>query len=272
MTHLLTPLFKPNPAKRVRKRTGLVARQRGISLLVVMVMLLVSTIAVLGASRFGWLGEAITSNEADYQRTRAAADALLSDAMTDVAGYLPNGALCRATETAGGCRLQAIPNNPALPMTWADVDAVEDDVITAQAGYDATYPCLTRTANVPGGLCIATTTPIGGAGAPADWWNTPAMLTAMQLRGTIYGGATGNAADPQDPVLGASLAAPRAWYWLEALKYVPNFNPPAGFAAPALQAKDGATVFRITVVALGRKANTRVVLQSLVVPPQNRQL
>jgi len=268
----MTHLFKSNLATRALKRTVSVARQRGISLLVVMVMLLVSTIAVLGATRFGWLGEAITSNEADYQRTRAAADALLSDAMTDVAGYLPNGALCKTTEPAGGCRLQSTPNNPALPMTWADVDETEA-LITAQAGYDATYPCLARTDTVPGGLCIPITTPIGGTDAPADWWNTSFMLDAMKLRGTTYGGATGNVADPQDRILSVSndpSVKPQAWYWLEAFKYQRNPSPPRGVAEPALQAKPGTTVFRITVIALGRKDNTRVVLQSLVVPPMNR--
>lgn len=243
--------------------------QRGISLLVVMVMLLVSSIAVLGATRFGWLGEAITSNESDYQRTRAAADALMRDAMTDVMGYLPNGALCNAAEPAGGCRSQAIPNNPLIPMTWAELDDA-GAVIAALPGYDANFPCVPRGVGVPGGLCIPTINPLGGAGAPANWWDNPALLAAMLPLGTTYGSATGNVADPNDPILSAPAAAPRGYYWLEAFKYQPTLTAPAGVDVPALQAKAGTPVYRITVLAQGLRPASRVVIQSLVVHPMNR--
>lgn len=237
--------------------------------MVVMVMLIVSTIAVLGATRFGWLGEAVTSNESDYQRTRAAADAVLRDAMTDVMGYLPDGTLCNPVEPAGGCRSQAVANNPFLPMTWAELDDTEA-LIAGLPGYDADYPCVPRGPGVPGGLCIPTVNPIGGAGAPADWWNTPALLAAMQPLGATFGAATGNIADPADPILGAAVAPARAFYWLEAFKYQPSLTAPVGLDLPALQAKAGAPIFRITVFAQGLKPGTRVVLQSLVVHPMNR--
>lgn len=258
-----------NPYFFGRQITAGLSTQSGISLLVVMVMLLVSSIAVLGATRFGWLGEAITSNESDYQRTRAAADALMRDAMTDVMGYLPNGALCNAAEPAGGCRSQAIPNNPFIPMTWAELDDV-NAVIAALPGYDPNFPCVPRGAGVPGGLCTPTTTPLGGAGAPANWWDDPALLAAMLPFGATYGSATGNVADPNDPILSAPAAAPRGYYWVEAFKYQPTLIAPAGVDVPALQAKAGTPVYRITVLAQGLRPASRVVLQSLVVHPMNR--
>lgn len=255
------------PRKRAHPLSS--ARQSGISLVVVMVMLLVSTIAVLGATRFGWLGESVTSNESDYQRTRAAADTVLRDAMTDVMGYLPDGALCNAAEPAGGCRLQATVNNPFIPLTWAELDDA-DALISSLPGYDANFPCLARAPGVPGGLCIPTVNPIGGAGAPANWWDNAAMLAAMLPLGATYGAATGNVADPQDPILGAPPAAPRAFYWLEAFKYQPTLAAPAGVDLPALQAKAGTPIYRITVFAQGLRPGTRVVIQSLVVHPMNR--
>jgi Tfp pilus assembly protein PilX len=258
-----------NPYFIKRQVTAGRSAQSGISLLVVMVMLLVSSIAVLGATRFGWLGEAVTSNESDYQRTRAAADALMRDAMTDVMGYLPNGALCNAAEPAGGCRSQAIPNNPFIPMTWAELDDA-GAVIAALPGYDANFPCVPRGVGVPGGLCIPTINPLGGAGAPANWWDNPALLAAMLPLGTTYGSATGNVADPNDPILSAPAAAPRGYYWLEAFKYQPTLTAPAGVDVPALQAKAGTPVYRITVLAQGLRPASRVVLQSLVVHPMNR--
>lgn len=233
-----------------------------------MVMLLVSTIAVLGATRFGWLGEAVTSNESDYQRTRAAADTVLRDAMTDVMGYHPDGALCNLAAPAGGCRPETA-TNPFLPMTGADLGEARE-LISSLPGYNADFPCLARAPGVPGGLCTPRDNPIGGAGAPANWWDNPAMLAAMLPRGTTYGAATGNVADPNDPILSAPPAAPRAFYWLEAFNYSSNITPPPGVDLPALQAKDNTTIYRITVFAQGRKPGTRVVIQSLVVHPFNR--
>lgn len=263
MPSIAPPCFQLPQVAAVR------SSQRGISLLVVMVMLLVSSLAVLGATRFGWLGEAVTSNESDYQRTRAAADALMRDAMTDVMGYLPNGALCNAAEPAGGCRSQAIPNNPFIPLTWAEVDDAEA-VIAALPGYDANFPCVARGPGIPGGLCIPTVNPIGGAGTPANWWDDPAVLASMLPFGATYGSATGNVADPNDPILSAPAGAPRGYYWIEAFKYQPTLTAPAGLDVPALQAKAGTPVYRITVLAQGLRPASRVVLQSLVVHPMNR--
>ncbi|MBW0170277.1 MAG: hypothetical protein KXJ61_08615 [Hydrogenophaga sp.] len=50
--------------------------QKGISLITVMVMLLLSTLIVLSATRLGWLHEKLVGSESDHQRAFAAAEAL----------------------------------------------------------------------------------------------------------------------------------------------------------------------------------------------------
>jgi type IV pilus assembly protein PilX len=273
------PMRRPIPA----------IRQAGISLIVVMVMLLISALSVLGATRFGLLGESVVGNEADYLRARTAADAMLADAMIDVLGYLPGPGqpLCLADELAGGCRDSRTAGNPFIPKTSSEVDAMED-LLLLQGGFNPNFPCLRRvtppappltvpptppTPGIPGGLCIPTLIPIGGVGAPADWWNTPALLNAMLPLGTTYGGATGSRPDPNDPILAAPLGGPQAFYWLEVFKYMPAVVPgnlPAGLSMPPLQAKPDTAVVRITVFVQGLRPGTRVVLQSLVVHPMNR--
>jgi Tfp pilus assembly protein PilX len=91
------------------------SRQRGISLLTVMVMMLLSLLLVLGGSRVGLLNERVAGNSTDYQRAYEAAEALLSEAqldllacMTPYIGHLRCAKLCRLAGTVTG-------KYPALP-------------------------------------------------------------------------------------------------------------------------------------------------------------
>jgi hypothetical protein len=60
------------------------ATQQGIALLTVLVLLLLSLTAVLGALRYSNLNEAMLGNTSDYNRTFAAAEALVRDAEIDI--------------------------------------------------------------------------------------------------------------------------------------------------------------------------------------------
>ena len=61
-------------------------RQRGISLFVVIVIVLLSTLLSLWAARTSLFNELIVGNDADYQRAFEAAQALMQDAELDIRG------------------------------------------------------------------------------------------------------------------------------------------------------------------------------------------
>lgn len=234
--------------------------QQGVSLFVVMVMVMVSAIAVLGALRVAWLGEGILGNETDYQRTRAAAEALIRDAQIDVLGYLPDGNRCRATEVLGGCRnRENSAGNPAMAGSYLPLTSVEWEEMWTLFGADT----------VPGtrcvqGICI-TNTPL-----EPGWWNTPATLAAMNARAAGYGTFTGAVAPGTNPILSNAV---RARYWIEAIRYRTTLVSPAGIQLPPVQPKSDPAVspviFRITAIADGLKPGTRVVLQSVVMHPSS---
>lgn len=254
-------------AERVCKPAMPKPNQRGVSLLVVMVLVLIGSLAALGALRYGTLGEASVGNEADFQRARAAADALIEDARIDILGYLPpTNARCNAAEASGGCRASA--TTPAIPLTWDDLDVLERAIV-AQPEYDANFPCLIagsaplpgRMAQ-PGGLCVTSSTPIGGRGSAANWWD-PALPAAMLRRGTPFGGATGRRPDPNDAILSDPA---RARYWIEVIRYA---NRPGELAQPSFQLKNQRVIYRVTAFAQGERGG-RVVVQSSVIHPDSR--
>lgn len=237
--------------------------QRGISLFMVLVMLLLSVTAVLGAFRVSNLNESILGNSSDYNRTYAAAEALIRDAEIDIRGRTPpfveqaDGVLglpCRPLAPGSlltqagfiGCRNQGI-GNPWIPNN-DDFDTVGDMV----AALDATSRCWQ-------GLCF----PVNST----DLATIETNLAAMIPRGASYGqftraglaapGAAGN------PILSGAQA--RGWYWIEAFRYTEK--PPAPLS-PAIDfvPTNGSHVYRITAIAQGLKPGTQVVLKSVYVP------
>ena len=69
-------------------------RQRGISLFVIMVIVLLSMLLALWASRTSWFGELVVGNDADYQRALEAAQAMLQDAELDIRRSKADGSAC----------------------------------------------------------------------------------------------------------------------------------------------------------------------------------
>ena len=61
-------------------------KQRGISLYVVAVFVMLSMLLALWASRTSLFNEMIVGNDADYQRALEAAQALMQDAELDIKG------------------------------------------------------------------------------------------------------------------------------------------------------------------------------------------
>lgn len=248
--------------------------QRGITLPTVLVLLLLSIVSVLGAFRAGILNEQIVGNVSDYNRARAAAEAMLRDAEMDIRGRLPSydtlqpdgtrGYPCRPTVPGGlisqagyiGCRNAGA--NPWFPLDSDDFDTVSD-LVTAN---DATNRCMqgicvpltmTALANI-GGDITATTDPSGVKALGATYGQyTRNALTAPGVSGNpILNGAGNNTGNNA-----------RAWYWIEAFRYQATGNVQS---INAIAPVDKTFVYRITAVALGMKPGTRVVLKSTFIP------
>lgn len=253
-------------------------QQRGVSLLLVLVMILLSVTAVTGAFRVATLNEALLGNTSDYQRTYTAAETLMRDAEMDIRGRFPPYTTVQADGMLGtpckpdssglatlpnyiGCRQVDSPPGsgvrPWFPRSSEDYDNVGAIVLA----HSSTRQCKEAIC-VPGSATFYTTA-------------IENDLTTMMPLGAYYGQFTGISPGSvsTNPVLTQATTAPFARYWIEVLRYSdvplsgtnPNANIVPDPSAPY--------VYRITVVAQGRKQGSRVVLKSVFVPnpaAQNR--
>jgi type IV pilus assembly protein PilX len=233
--------------------------QRGISLIVVMVMLLLGTIVVLGTTRIGWLNEKLVGSESDYQRAFAAAEALVRDAERDIKGLrADNITPCNASINFVGCRNFAA-GQPFFPQEDDDLDLLADRVSLGANG------CLQ-------GICLpATVTSLG----PANWTTGLAAMTngaGVTAIGATYGAYTGaSPAAEGNPLL--TRATPQAWYWVEVFRYTDAGGILAAANNLPIPDKKHPFVYRITAFVQGQKPGTRVWLRSIFIPnPQNQNL
>ena len=272
----------PIPLKTIRPAS--LTSQRGVSLVLVLIFLLLAIISVLGAFRAGFLNEKMVGNESDYNRAFAAAEAMIRDAEMDIRGRRPPydvkqsddsiGFPCRPT-TAGStteitsaagyensCRLLNSTTTPWFPRDNDEFDAVES-IVVAGGG---TNRCLN-------GICFPQNM--------TDLATIETLLIPSNTIGVAYGTYTRTDTqlnanlDPaqSNPILATKDTAgtattPRAWYVIEAFT-LKNAGCGGGGGCPAaLLNPDGARpfVYRITAVATGLKAGTRVVLKSTFVP------
>lgn len=239
-----------------------VARQRGVALFIVIVFVMLAMLLALWASRTSWFNEMIVGNDADYQRTFEAAQALLQDAELDIRSEKSDGSACNAPP----CR------------------AYQSDVLQFPGDTNEINPLITKlqgeATHCKNGLCARRV-------GRQDFWNyndtpdSPAVtpsadatlgevpLSALQAVGARYGqftGATNTTADgPLNPILTETADGKGGWYWIEILRY----SDAAKTASLIVNANanqlplnlDVYVVFRITALAKGRKAGTTVVLQ-----------
>lgn len=217
-------------------------RQRGVSLITVLVMMMLSLLLVLGGSRVSLLNERLSGNSTDYQRAYEAAEALLADAQLDLAN-IGGPVATRAATTQFACLPGPLQN---LQTTLSALDP----------------PCAD-------GVCLDLGTESDGNPA-TSFWNNPARLTTFTTgnRGARFGQYTNtaiNAAQAVNPLL-----VDRGWYWVEVLSYGPDASQQQAFnAAPMLngwalvEPNKCSVVFRVTAVAQGRRNGTTAVLQSL---------
>ena len=228
-----------NPCARPLKN----GRQRGVALYVVIVVVLLSTLLALWASRTALFGELIVGNDADYQRAFEAAQGMMQDAELDIRGEQPNGSACTASATNTDiCRVGT--------TVWF-IDEDKDLVGVLSKLEAASTGCIK-------GMCTKRT-------GIQDWWNDSATLTAMIATnvGARYGQFTGaKTGSASNPILNITTAGRGAWYWVEIMPYDVS---PSGLVTGTKKLDlnlNPAVVYRITAIARGLKPSTQVVLQS----------
>jgi type IV pilus assembly protein PilX len=222
--------------------------QRGIALLVVMLVVLLSSLLALWAFRTSLVNETIVGNDADYQRAFEAAQAMVQDAELDIRGERSDGAACVSTADAKVCRRGST-------MAFIEETRQLGNLLGA---LDA------ETTRCRDGICQKRT----GA---QDFWATDAMLTPMMGSAARYGEYTGarlpgDSKAKANPLLAWNNSDARdaasAWYWVEVMPYD---SSPAGLLAGRDKLDlnlNPNVVYRITAIARGLKPRTQVVLQS----------
>lgn len=262
----------PAPCRNLR-RSGLPGRrrrgtQRGISLFVVIVFVLLSMLLALWASRTSLFNELVVGNDADYQRAFEASQALLQDAELDIRGENADGSLCGGAGDV--CRIGTADK---IPLEAKDVGAL-------LAMLD------TQNTKCRNGLCAKRT-------GRQDFWNYTSSISPTNLQagevplaqlttagvgaryGQYTGAALGNTDKPANPILADTSADNRGgWYWIEILPYDESSKSSGlivGSGANNNQLSLNLTpnvVYRITALAFGRKVRPDGTPQTLVVLQQ----
>lgn len=238
-------------------QTNPVQRQRGVSLFIVLIILLLTLLLVLGSLKVAGFNETIVGNQSDAQRAYAAAEALLDAAQRDIRG---NGRAC----TSAKCRFPR--------------DADEYELLRVQIGLDA---CGSGTEDR--GVCMPTAPEpaagdpvasylfnvdrVGVAGNPQSLATGASYATYARPPGGDAAGAFADAsAGVGASAVDLSLTEDRGRYWVEVFPY----NTLAGALAPTadVPVPDGTYpfVFRITARAVGLKPGTISILRTYYVP------
>lgn len=238
--------------------------QRGVSLLIVIVFVLLSMLLALGASRTALFNEMVVSNDADYQRAFEAAQALLQDAELDIRGENANGSACSGSGDV--CRTTT---SDKVPLEAQEVGPLLANLDT-QATKCRNALCTKRTGRQDFWNYTSATTP-----APTNLQPGEVMLNQLTVDGVgarygrYTGAAVGSSTSPANPILADTSAANRGgWYWIEVLPYGESSQNSSLIVSTSGDTGNLLTlnllpsvVYRITALAYGRKANTMVVLQ-----------
>ncbi|MCZ2495478.1 hypothetical protein GN316_01795 [Xylophilus sp. Kf1] len=211
--------------------------QRGVALLVVVLLLLLCGLAVLSLARVTLLNETLVGGAADYSRAFAAAQALIDDAETDIRGRRSDGGATRA-----------VASGVYYPEQPVDLRGLAQAV-----GAHPDLPCRD-------GICLpAHIDQLTSLYKRDDLFSRAAQPVAVHAGyGQFTGAATSSATRPY-------LDPERAGYWVEVFEHPPG----AGLAAEDFRYAPDATrpfVFRITAVAQGRRTGVRAVLREVFVP------
>lgn len=215
--------------------------QQGISLYIIIILVMLSMLLVLWASRTSLFNEMIISNDADYQRAFEAAQAMQQDAENDIRQGIETGTNLRVTKSA-----------PLFPSDQNELDTLVDTLETPPTKCSKGI-CQKRKSTVV-----------------QDFWNDKTLLTAMTAVdiGARYGQFTGaTAGATSNPILAKTALGEGAWYWIEVMKYNPKSSSPGLITGVEIDPANAPFLYRITSIARGLKPSTQVVLQSVVAFP-----
>ena len=227
-------------------------KQEGVALYIIMIVVLLSMLLALWASRTSLFNEMIVGNDADYQRAFEAAQAMIQDAELDIRGERADGTACVPIPASPKvCRL---PVAGGTDVWFMNEDKELGDLINQLATKDTTGNtgcwqgmCQKRTGN-------------------QDFWNDPTTFTNMTRSGigARYGEYTGaKTGSASNPILANTATGQGAWSWIEVMPYdaTPAGLLTGGQSKLELNLKP-TVVYRITAVARGLKPNTQAVIQS----------
>ncbi len=232
--------------------------QRGVSLFIVIVLVMLSMLLALWGSRTSLFNEMIVGNDADYQRAFEAAQALIQDAELDIRGERPDGSFCVPGATAETCRPVGVVIG--FPDTTFEGNASTD-------GFDylkAALETKSSTQYCSRGIYLKRV-------GKQDFWTDKATLDSMLPEGARYGQYTGAEIGPasskgSNPVLKNTTANRGGWYWVEVMPYLPQEKQNSNLITNGQAGLELNLVpnyaYRITAVARGLKDSTQVVLQS----------
>ncbi|MDD2545046.1 MAG: pilus assembly protein PilX [Burkholderiaceae bacterium] len=229
--------------------------QQGISLLTVLLIMVLSILLALWASRTALIHEMVVGNDVDYQRAFEAAQAMLQDAELDIRGERADGSAC--TPVAGDsdvCRT-------GTQAWFVDTDSDLTPLLTLLDNQTATG-CID-------GICRKRV-------GPQDFWRDSSLLPQMlaqntssrALVGARYGQYTGaQTGNYSNPILKERAQGKGAWYWVEVMPYDSSYSnlltePTVPTFLLNLRPQ---VVYRITAIARGLKPGSQVVLQSTYV-------
>ncbi len=218
--------------------------QQGISLFVVIVLVLLSMLLALWASRTALFNELIVGNDADYQRAYEAAQAMLEDAQNDILLSQNNPTNKRTTDGK-----TPFPDEGG-PAFDSYIDSTLEPIATL---------CINAVCKCKHAICEKRT------GAQDFWVKSSdfSNMTAANV-GARYGEFTGATAGANsNPILGFTDAGTGAWYWIEVMKIDSNTTTNITAVNPV----NAKLIYRITAIARGLKPSTQVVLQSTVAFP-----
>jgi|KBSMisStaDraftv2_1062788.scaffolds.fasta_scaffold220053_2 type IV pilus assembly protein PilX len=236
--------MKPVPSRAPRRC------QRGIALFVVLVMVLLTTLLVLGSSRIALINEMATGIDSDHQRTLEAAQAMLRDAEFDIQGLQSDGSPCEGA----GCRAWGVLD-AAGGRAFYPTDASELRDLQAALGA--------RSPSCAAGICVTDR-------VLPQFWTEAAALAEMKKVAASHGAyTTGQSASGGNPLL-ASGEAQQAWYWVELLPYDTATATHGGSAEALAPDSETPFVYRITAIAQGLRAATQTVLQTTLVWKRHR--
>ena len=273
--------------------------QQGISLYIVIVLVLLSMLLALWASRTSLFNEMVVSNDADYQRAFEAAQALLQDAELDIrsADYdvATNKTIDNLDCSAGGdvCRSSTADR---FPLEAKEITALIN-ILDAQPTNCRNGLCTRRTGRQDFWNYTKNTNP-PPENIQADAGEVPLEDLTKEGIGARFGQYTGaklgDASKPANPILADRSADNKGgWYWIEVLPYTkskagqptPPCNAPPSAGVPNAPGGptlivgdksdstlrpnlDPAIIYRITALAYGRKVDaegnpvTMAVIQS----------